>query len=524
VLGTRAVFSKQNGQIASGESPTRRSLSASGLAAINLALRIGTQLLIVPLGVRYLGAEQFGLLILLQSISLYLLLAELGIGQSVVNYLSVAYVRGDSAQFNRILSTSFYVYLGLTAVAWILVVVVATTQPVSRWLLRAPSDKIASAFPFYLIVAASLVLPRIPLNVFTGMLLSIRQTVLRQIVDTAVVVLPFFATCAALVLAKDLVTVLVVSQVTIFLAFLAAYPLARMKYADAHVSRRFWDVALVWPLAHNSLFFALYNIGLLFQRLAGNILGSVVAPLERLPELFLLLMLVRVVGWALADALSQPLMPYAVLMAEDRRWNQLVFVAGLATKGSFTVAVVYSVGVVLLAEPFVKAWLGQTMFLGYGALLCLVGSYLLDVLFLSTNNFMRALNRHHGPALVMFANAGFSFGLGLFCAKKIFSAEPLFGLCLGFLLASGLSQLVMPVLTANFLQIGIGAYCVRFILRPTALAAVAAAGVWFSWVAGIESATLRLGYATVLTTGILMVAWSVILDSTEREWTRQRIF
>src|SRR5438309_10808638 len=92
------------------ESSARRAVSASVVATLTLGLKIGGNFIIIPLALKYLGREQYGMWIILQSVATYLSMSEIGIGQTLMNFQNVAFVKGDHTTVNQLLATGFAVY------------------------------------------------------------------------------------------------------------------------------------------------------------------------------------------------------------------------------------------------------------------------------------------------------------------------------------------------------------------------------------------------------------------------------
>src|SRR5215472_1694929 len=394
--------------LAAGESAVHRTLGATFLSALNLILKVGSNLVLLSLTLKYLGREQYGIWILLQSFATYLALTEMGIGQTVCNFQNVALARSDHDDVNRILTTTFWLYCLIAASVWILFVILMVSQPVESWLLKAPSSAAANHFRFYLFLAGTLALARVPLTVFPVTLMGLRQTVLRQVVDTTWVLALLAGTVVTLVIGGKLLALLLVTNLVAMAPWLLAYPLARSRHAELEMSSRYWTPKYLLPIFSNSIFFFLYGLGLLFQRIGGNLLAGKFAPLSQIPSFLVLLTLFRIVGWALADIVSQSVHPYIILLNARGEKDRVVMFASLCTKVTFAVAAVYTGLIWLFADTGIHAWLGPGMFLGYMPLACLAGSFLIEVLFLSTSNFMRALNQHRALSLTMATYAGLS--------------------------------------------------------------------------------------------------------------------
>jgi O-antigen/teichoic acid export membrane protein len=505
--------------VARQESPVRRTVGASVLAAVSLGLKIGSNLIIIPVALKYLGREEYAVWIILQSIAMYLTMSELGVGQTVANFQNAAFERGNYSEVSRILTTTFGLNW-LTAVpVWVMFAFVLLTMPVEHWLLKDVSVGAATGFKVLLLLAGTLALFRVPLQVFSATLLGLRELVLRQVIDGAYAVFLLVGTVLTLLLGGKVLSLILVTNLGFIGITLLSYPLARARHAGVSVATRFWTPKLVWPLFGNSIFFFLYNLGLFFQRLAGNVLAGKFGSLRQVPEMFVLLTLFRVVGWSLADILSQTLLPYVNRLPMQGRHDRMVFFAKLCTKFTVTLAIVYSGLIWLFADIGIRWWLGPGMFLGWGPLACLAGGFLIDVLFLSTNNFMRGLNRHHRLSVVMAVYALVSFVLGVVGAKWWMPDDPLYGLCAGLLVASVMTQaLALPWVTCRGLEISWRPYVWHFIIRPCFLIALGLAVVGGFTDTGTGEIWNRVVRTLAVVLALPSLAWILLLDREERDW------
>ena len=503
------------------ESAVHRTLSAWVLSVFNLTFKIGGNVAIIPLALRFLGRQEYGLWIILQSVGTYLTLSELGIGQTVLNFQNVAYTKGDRQGINRILTTVFGLYWIIIGFAWVLAAIIFLTRPVETWFLKDGSGNRAVLFRSLVALVGTLALLRVPLNVFPATLLGLRELTLRQYLELALAVSVVVGTIVTLLAGGRVLALILVTNVAPALVLVVAYLLARAKHPYLSLTTSFWTPSLVWPLLSNSLFFFLYGLGLLFQRLAGSVLAGKFIGLEAVPAFFVLFTLFRVVGWSLADTISQTMQPYIIMFDVQGQRSRVEFFAQLSTKITFAAAVVYSVLIWLFADVGIRVWVGRGMFLGYGPLALLAGSFLIDVLFLSTNNFMRALNRHRGLSVIMTIYAVFSFVLGIAGAKWWMPEHPALGLCWGLFTASVLGQaLPLPWLAKEWLRHDWATYLERFLVRPVCLGTLGAALSFGFLVIGKAGDWSRGVCATLALALLPLATWLVAFDEREREWLR----
>jgi O-antigen/teichoic acid export membrane protein len=93
-------------------------------------LQIGSGVLLVPLAVRYLGAERFGLWAAVTALAPIVALADLGIGNGLINAVAASMARDDTATARRAANSSF---AAVSAMALLLLLLLAALSRVIDW-------------------------------------------------------------------------------------------------------------------------------------------------------------------------------------------------------------------------------------------------------------------------------------------------------------------------------------------------------------------------------------------------------
>ena len=94
-------------------SPLWNLLTGTATKYVLLGVNIGLGLVLMPFTVRHLGASDYGLWMLVASLTYYFQLLDLGYGSGLVRHVADADAKGDVDGVNRILSTFVVVYAGL---------------------------------------------------------------------------------------------------------------------------------------------------------------------------------------------------------------------------------------------------------------------------------------------------------------------------------------------------------------------------------------------------------------------------
>jgi O-antigen/teichoic acid export membrane protein len=103
---------------------TRRLFEAVGSAALSKGVLVLANALAIPIAIRYLGAESFGIWTTITTALTMLLVLDLGIANSLTNFISEAYARNDREHASKYTTTALTVMICIAFLlgvgAWIL--------------------------------------------------------------------------------------------------------------------------------------------------------------------------------------------------------------------------------------------------------------------------------------------------------------------------------------------------------------------------------------------------------------------
>ena len=503
-----------------GASLHKSTLHAQLLTLLSQFLKMAGGLALVPISLRYLGRQEYGLWIVLQSLGNYVMFSDLGIAQTVMNFVSVHRTKGDYDGVSRTMTTAFGVSWMVMIALWAPAAIIILTQPVDKWLLK---DPVASGpFRLYMFLFVTLTLMRVPMLIFQASQRGVWELRLRQLLDCGAWILNPLAIVLVLVLGGKILSLVIVSNLLMIVLGALDYLFLVRRHPGARLARRFWDAAQVPVLLSTSVFFLLNGFGIYAQRLAGNILAGRFGSLAQVPDMFVLLMAARVVSWVLADSISRTVQPYLMMLQVQGRSDRLRFFARLSTHLTFSFAVAYSALLYLLAKPMLALWVGSGFFLGYKALAYLIGAFLIEALFMSTNNCMIAVNRHRGVGLAMVFYAALSLACGIAGAMWWEPANPLEGICLGFFVAALLGEAgPLSWLANSWLEGGWRSYYRDFLRRPLSLGLIGALDIVVCSAVGFEGLWARAMCVAATVAVLALAIWRQGFEGDEHDWLRE---
>jgi O-antigen/teichoic acid export membrane protein len=168
-------------------------LTGYGLLAVNIVLGI----YLMPFTMRHLGQSEYGLWMLVASMTAYFQLFDLGYGSGVVRHITAADARHDTREVNVVLSTFVVVYSGIAAaVVGLTVLLIFAAVPrfpnltpdqirVAQYILGMLGVRIAVGFPMSIFGAVTTARQRFALTGSIAIVVALLQGAATYMVLTA---------------------------------------------------------------------------------------------------------------------------------------------------------------------------------------------------------------------------------------------------------------------------------------------------------------------------------------------------
>ncbi|MFZ0890313.1 MAG: lipopolysaccharide biosynthesis protein [Candidatus Binataceae bacterium] len=316
-----------------------------------------TPLVTVPLYVRFLGAKTYGDWIVIISLTSYLGLANLGIGQTVSNGIAEAVATGRDSELGKLVSTAFFVYAAL-AVLLLSAIYFFTPLFAGRLELRG-NTVVLAAFTVYI----AMNLASFPMRVNSMVLQGFERVDQDQAIATAVAVARVGLLALVLILGFRLVGVAVVNGTAAIGAAAAAYFWARR--LTPHIRPRLSRLspALLRQMIAPSLAFLGIQVGgsLIFgadNLVIGYALGSRMVTSYAVP--FRLVMAARGLFGVAIGALVPTITAAYARREVVGLWRGL----SLATRLGLFYGTAATVGLWIAGPSFICAWAGPGIFPG----------------------------------------------------------------------------------------------------------------------------------------------------------------
>ncbi len=473
---------------------------------INLAAGVLSPLVLIPLFTRLLGHELYGEYVVITSVSYYIGLANLGLGQTIANRIAEAVAKRDEAQVATLVSTAFY---SLTAMAALLLVVLFALTP-WLWPRLVGSPEPATKFAFLAIFALGLL--SFPFKAHTMLLRGWQRVDREQEIWATLSLLRVTATAAALLIGLRLAAVATIYGVIVVLGGLASYLFAAQISSAAHPALRDFSWRLLRGMVAPSIAFLILQVSsTLATRIdnlvIGYVLGATAVTSYSVP--YRLLLMVILLFTILQSALQPTITAY---YARDNR-AMLRQAYSFLMRLALLYAVAASVALWLVGPLFIRLWAGHGVYPG-GVVFALQITFAgLQIVLTPAEMILWSTSRHQRWAAISLVEGGLNLGLSIWWAHR-------WGLA-GVIGASVVARLVtnawyLPL--AASLAVGVSLrHALRRIAPGVALAvATLAATMMVYTIAAPSSLAALIGFAIALVVAFTAAFGWLVFTSDER--------
>ena len=320
------------------------------LLVVNIAIGVA----LMPFTIRHLGQSDYGLWMLVASMTYYFQLLDLGYGSGLVRQVTDADAHRDTARVNRILSTFVVVYtaIGLVAAAGLAILILFV-------LPRFPNigaGQLWTAQVLLAIIGARMVIG-FPMGVF-GAVTNARQ---RFALNNSVAVVLAFAnagvTYAVLSAGHGLVP-LVASTTAISLLGYGAYAwTARRAFPQLQLHPSLFDRRIVREVTTFSIYFFLIDIAI---QIGFNLDNMVIAGFLGTAAVAVYAVTLRIADYQrqLCSQVNYLLFPVIVRFGSAGHVHALRTTLVEGTRIALVLVVGVTISVVGFARPLVEAWMG----------------------------------------------------------------------------------------------------------------------------------------------------------------------
>jgi len=431
-----------------------------------LALNIALGVILMPFTVRHLGQTQYGLWMLVASLTTYFQLLDLGYGNGIVRHLVDADRRGDMAEVNRIASTFVCVYSAIGVVAAVAIAATAGFV-VPRFPHLAPAE--VRVAQLLLVILGARVAIGFPLTVFGAVTNARQGFVLNNLVAGGTVVVSALATWLVLESGRGLL-MLVATTTAINLLAYAGYawiacrimPQLKLRASSFSVSR--WR-----DVTSFSVYLFVINVaGQISFNIDNVVIGAALGPAS--VAVYAIALRLADYQRRLCDQFSGMLFPVAMAFGADG--NRAALRRTLVDGNRIGMALIAGASVSLIgfSGPLIGRWMGPAFAGSVLPFNVLAVAGMIVVSQAASSNVLIAVGRHRLVTWIWLVESAANLALSLVLVRTI----GLPGVAIGTLVPLLFGHLfVMLAAACRAVGISVGR-CVYDTMRPAAVAAAIA--------------------------------------------------
>lgn len=310
-------------------------------------------LVILPFNVAHLGQAGYGLWMLTASVTAYFSVLDLGYAGSIVRFVAHYRARRDARALNEILSTMAVVFLALAAVAYLAGIGIALAI---GHLFTLTPDQVSTGRIVLLILSLN-VSAGIAFTVYGGVVNGFQRYDLNNVVGTASSLATAAVNVLVLWLGYGLVTLVAATTAVRLVTYLVYRANAYRVFPELRLSRTLIRKDRLRELTSFSVYISLSDwAAKLNYSVDALVIGAFMGPAA---------VAVWSVAQRIADAavrltnqLSDVLFPTIVDHASSSRTDRLALILVESTRLSLAAAMPVGLGVAVMAEPLITAWVG----------------------------------------------------------------------------------------------------------------------------------------------------------------------
>ncbi len=313
-------------------------------------------MLMLPFNLQHLGAAQYGLWILVGSITVHFSVLDMGYGSSTVKFIAQYRAHRDVRALNEIASTLFFVFAGVGLFAYGVAAVLAfnlehlfeisaAQAELGKWLLLIVALHVAINFPF---------------SIFGGITGGFQRHDINNVVSLTTSILVAAVNVVVILSGYGLITLVAATTVIRLSAYFVYRLNAYRVFPELHVRPSFFSRRRLREVTGFSVYAAVINWAYkLNYQIDGVIIGAFIGS-------------AAVSVWAVAERIingtqrltnqfNGVLFPIVVDRDQRARREQLQQILLQGTRLSLMMVLPISAALILLAEPLVRAWVGPAM-------------------------------------------------------------------------------------------------------------------------------------------------------------------
>ncbi|MBU4376677.1 MAG: oligosaccharide flippase family protein [Candidatus Omnitrophica bacterium] len=373
----------------------KRIIAGTAVSFLNTGISILSNLILVPIYLYYLGREQYGLWLVVLSIVSYLGLSNIGIAQSVSNFVAAANAKKDYSGIRSIVATGFWLYVIIVSIAAIFVLGAVLLTPLDK--LIKVSGSLKDVVIPVLAISSIFFLLQLPMTVFRVTLRSLNLIYKEQLFGVIFTLIQFIGVLAILLFGIGIVGLAVVYGAVGLLSGIVLFIYVRGIVPGLSLSGKFFDNKLAKGLIAPGIYFFTLQLsgGLIFGTdniIIGAVLGTAAVAPYAVAFRFLM-MSAGIVGIMISNMLPTITSLYAL---NDR--DRLAEIYTNALRFCFGIAFLSLFLLISAGPDFMIKWVGADNYVGNATFYLFICLIFIQITLWPSDAILMGTTQHRGYA------------------------------------------------------------------------------------------------------------------------------
>lgn len=395
--------------------------------------------LFVPILLKSLGDEEYGLYKLLLSTASYLAILDFGIGGTITRYVVKFRAEKDENKTQNFLAMGFIIYFALATLVMVLATVICFLLPV-LYASSIPSSQMWYARGIFFILCGSTALSLFN-HAYNGLTLAYEKYSYAKIINIAkiairvtlvLVLLRFFQSAFIVVIVDFALTVLILLINIFYTKF----------HLNCKIKLHKWEGKLAKEAFIFTIAILLQSIINQFNSNLDNIVLGIYATTATVATYSIALQIYSMYS-SLATAISSMYLPaISKAVFEGKSDDEITDMVIEPSRLQLAILLLASTGFILFGKTFISLWVGETYIEVYPLCCILLGTSIFNLSQNTITSVLKAKNILHGKTWILLAATGIN-------ALLTFILVPQIGM-LGATIGTGFSMLFGYGVALNF--------------------------------------------------------------------------
>lgn len=378
----------------------------------------------------YLGTENYGLVLLVGTVSGWMGLSDLGLGMAARQRLAVLLAKDDLTQARQVLASSVACLAGASFVLFAILFLLHGLGLTER-LVRESADSQRSAS--LILLGVSLFLVRIPLGPLGGLQIAQNRLFAHYMFEIGFSILRPVFSWVALSNGVSLEVFLVIMASLSLLATFARYGHARLRTPALRFTPRSASLRTVRDLAVPGLAFLALNTSYIVIYSTDNAVISATLGVAAIPAFAVAFRLFSICRRVCISG-AQVLFSASAILHTKGQASQLRSYLEVSSRFFTTLSVVAGSGLLIFGERLIALWLGPELSPGSETITTLAVMLPVAVLINSLGRMVCGVGKHQRQSVISLAEMTLNVALSIALAPHL----GVFGVALGTLISRGL--------------------------------------------------------------------------------------